>query len=178
MTETDLVDESPPCESYQGKGKHLALTIPFLILVVMITLYLASINLIFSIIYIGFYVATNIFQAYCCVYQECPYVGKYCPAVVCLYPANFLAQLSFYKNMERTEKKFNTFVALAELSLLCFAVFPLFFLFQLGILYLVGYVIFILIYAFLFLWFICPNCAINDTCPGGIASQKLHKQSK
>ncbi|MFO8020430.1 MAG: hypothetical protein R6U96_17545 [Promethearchaeia archaeon] len=174
MSETKSSDRAS--ESYKGKVKHLILTIPLLFLIIVIFLYISSLNLSFGVIYISFYIATNFFQAYCCVYQKCPYIGKYCPGIACLYPASLIAQLPIYQNMKRTEKRFNTFVALAEISLCCFVVFPLFFLYDLGLLYFVGYGVFFLIYAFLFLWFICPDCAIKNTCPAGIASQKLRKQ--
>ncbi|MGV9171627.1 MAG: hypothetical protein ACOC44_09755 [Promethearchaeia archaeon] len=171
MKETELPHKC--IDHYKGKGKHLALTIPLLMLMIAIFFYLNSLNLILGLIYISFYIATNFFQAYCCVYQECPYIGNYCPGIVCLYPASLIAQLSIYQKMKRTKKRFNIFVTLAEISLFSFIIFPLFFFFSLGFLYLVAYIGFILIYTLLFLWFICPDCAIKNTCPAGKSSQKL-----
>jgi len=77
--------------------------------------------------------------------------------------------------MKKSKTRFELFATFGSLCLMGLIIFPLFFLVKLGILYPLGYIILILIYAILFLWNVCPVCAIRGSCPGGRSSATLRK---
>ncbi|MGD2105904.1 MAG: hypothetical protein PVJ55_12410, partial [Anaerolineae bacterium] len=89
-----MSDELKPdlsCVPYRRKGLYLALTVPLLLLMTVVGVYLGAINPLLPGAFVLFYLSTSFFQAYCCAYQECPYVGGFCPAVIGIMPASLLA---------------------------------------------------------------------------------------
>ncbi|MFX1283156.1 MAG: hypothetical protein ACFFB5_05850 [Promethearchaeota archaeon] len=163
------------CIPYSKKKVYLVITIPLMIMILIIFGFLFFINPFFGIIFILFWLGANVFQSYCCEYQDCPYTDGFCPAVAGIIPASRIANLPIIKNMKKTKTRFDLFATFGSLCLLGLILFPLFFLLELGIIYPLGYIILILIYAILFLWNVCPVCAIRGTCPGGRFSTTLRE---
>lgn len=161
------------CVPYSRKKVYLVITLPLILVILIVFGFLFFINPIYSIIFISFWLGANIFQSYCCEYQDCPYTDGFCPAVAGIIPASRIANLPIIKNMKKSKTRFDLFATFGSLCLMGLIIFPLFFLIELGIFYPLGYIIFILIYAILFLWNVCPICAIRGTCPGGRASTSL-----
>ncbi|MBN2225720.1 MAG: hypothetical protein JW765_13705 [Deltaproteobacteria bacterium] len=156
------------CFPYRRKKFYAILTIPLFILLIAVFIYLWSFSFVLSIIYLSFYLLICLFQAYCCAYQECPYIGGFCPAVSGIMPSSLLAGLLYGKKMSRKSKVlFNLNAAIAFTALVAFILLPIYWIAKLGILHVIGYVIFYLGYYLVFLLTICPACAIRETCPGG-----------
>ena len=160
------------CVPYHRKGLYLALTIPMLLLMLAVLIYLGTYSILLSLAFLACYVVMSTFQAYCCAYQECPYVGGFCPAVLGIMPASLIAKV-LYGNREivRTKARFETHATVAILGWLGLAFLPVYWLAKLGTGYALAYVAVHALYALVFGLTICPVCAIRDTCPGG----KIHK---
>lgn len=156
------------CVPYQRRGLYLALTIPFVLLLIAVTVYLATVNVILSVLFIALYLGMCGFQAYCCAYQECPYIEGFCPAVAGIVPSSWLARW-FYGQREVIKSK-RTFEVQAILAISCWLgliLLPLWWIYQRSLPWVVGYLSFHAIYYILFGLTICPACAIRKTCPGG-----------
>jgi hypothetical protein len=174
--ELQMNDQIPPnktCIPYSRKYVYFLLTIPLMLLILVIVVFLFLINPFLSVIYLSFWIGANIFQSYCCNFQDCPYIEGFCPAVAGIIPASRIARLPVIKNMKKSKSRFEIFATFGSLCLLGLIIFPLFFLIELDLLYPLAYLILILVYAILFLWNICPVCAIRGTCPGGLFSTRL-----
>ena len=166
-----------PCVSYEKRGRYIISTLILFVVLGLIFVYLWTISPILSFIIIGLYLATSYFQAYCCVYQECPYIGKFCPAVSGIYVGNILAKHLYSKDSSKSEKKFNRHKNLGIFFWLAMAFFPLYWIYLLGIEYAILYFIFQLGYYLFFGLTICPSCAIRNTCPGGQLQKMVFKKS-
>ena len=158
----------------------MIITIPLILLLLLVFGSLFLLNPFLGAIYMSFWVGANIFQSYCCEYHDCPYREGFCPAVAGIIPASRIANLPIMKNMFKSKKRFDLLATFGSLCLIGLFIFPLAILFELGILYenslrYLGYFIFILIYAILFLWNVCPVCAIRSSCPGGRFSTILRR---
>ena len=82
------------CIPYKRKVLYLLLTVPIIIQYLVIIGYLWEINKLVFIIYCSFFVLAILFQSYCCVYQSCPYIGKFCPGIGgFIVPASVVALL-------------------------------------------------------------------------------------
>ena len=98
-----MPDETGPdmsCVPYSRKRAYFILTVPFLILLILVAVYLWSINFALSLIFISLFVTANLLQAYCCAYQECPYAGGFCPAVAGIMPSSILAKIILRKKVK------------------------------------------------------------------------------
>ncbi len=156
------------CVPYRRKGLYFALTIPFLGLIISVFVYLWTFSFILSMVFVSFYFAMCYFQTYCCQYQECPYVGGFCPAIVGIMPASILTKLIYSnKKIVKSKKRFEIHATLATVAWLGLALFPLFWITKLGISFAAGYVAYHVVYYFIFGLTICPVCATRQTCPGG-----------
>ncbi len=156
------------CVPYSRRGLYFALTIPLAVIVILVFLYLWSIDIWLSFGLLTFYLATCYFQSYCCAYQDCPYVGGFCPAIIGIYPANILAKLLYgRKTVTKSKVRFEVYAILATSGWLGVAILPLYWLRQLGLLYAIGYFASHVIYYIIYGLTICPKCAIRETCPGG-----------
>jgi hypothetical protein len=156
------------CVPYRRKGLYFALTIPFLLLLLVVFIYLATVGLFVALAFLLLYLAMSYFQAYCCAHQDCPYVGGFCPAVIGILPANLLAKLLYDgRPLVRSKKRFEVNATLGVLSWLGLILLPLFWLARLGIGFAIGYFVCHAVYAAVFGLTICPVCAIRNTCPGG-----------
>ncbi len=172
---TTSLDLDNTCVPFNRKKTYLALTIPLLFLMFVVGVFLFFIHPFLSIIYTAFWIGANFFQSYCCAYQECPYTDGFCPAVAGIIPASRIANLRLIRKMKKSKRRFEIFATFGSLCLVGLIVFPLIFLNGEDVLYSVGYIIFISVYAGLFLWNVCPVCAIRSTCPGGRFSTSLRK---
>ena len=160
------------CVPYPRRALYLAITAPIVVVYVAIAFFLGSIRLSLVLIYGACFVLIGVFQAYCCVHQDCPYIGRFCPGAggFCV-PASRLAKL--WRNVERTDTRFNVFGSIAFLNLLVVVFLPVYFLYQQSPLAMLAYLTIVVAYTLGMLLLICPVCAIRDTCPGGKASARL-----
>jgi len=155
------------CVPYSRRCLYLVLTIPFVLILILIFIYLWSFHFVLAIVFISFYITANLFQAYCCAYQACPYIGRFCPAVAGIIPSSLFAGIFYGKTIKRTKARFNLFATIAFFSLLGLAIFPLFWIAKISIKMAICYLIFNALYYVAFFLIICPVCAIRNTCPGG-----------
>jgi hypothetical protein len=170
------------CVPYRRRKRYFLLTVPLLVLLIGVFVYLWTFSFILSLVFVLFYLMMSYFQAYCCVYQDCPYVGEFCPAVMGILPANFFARLIYgRKGIVKSKKVFDVHASLAIAGWLGLIVFPVFWIATLGVGFVVGYIVVHVVYAAVFGFTICPVCAIRDTCPGGkfhgLVSKLLVRQS-
>jgi hypothetical protein len=160
------------CVPYRRRELYLALTIPILLLLVAVLVYLWTFRFWLSLAFLACYLVMSTFQAYCCAYQECPYVGGFCPAVLGIMPASLIAKLLYgNREMVRSKARFEAFATVAVLGWIGLVFLPVSWIAMLGIGFAVAYVLVHAIYALVFGFTICPVCAIRETCPGG----KVHR---
>ena len=156
------------CVPYRRKRLYFVLTLPLIMLLIAVFVYLWTISFILSLVFLVFYLVMSYFQAYCCVYQDCPYVGGFCPAVLAILPANLCAKhLYGRQGVVKSKKAFSLQASLAIAGWLGLIVSPVFWVATLGVGFAVGYVVIHVVYTVIFGFTICPVCAIRDTCPGG-----------
>ena len=156
------------CVPYPRKGLYLLLTVPFLVLLLLVLVYLWTFGVLLALVYLLLYLAMYYFQAYCCAHQNCPYVGGFCPAIIGILPASLMAKL-FYsgRGIETSPRKFAVYATVAMLAWIGLAVFPLFWIAKLGLVFAVGYALAHVVYTVIFGLTICPACALRNICPGG-----------
>ncbi len=165
------------CVPYKRKLLYLSLTIPIIILYLLIIVHLWGVNKLVFTIYCSFFVLAIIFQSYCCAYQSCPYIGKFCPGIGgFIIPASVVALL--LKKVKKVKALFDLFASLGFICLLAIILLPVYFIYKLGVNLLVFYAIIVIAYSILFLILICPVCAIRDTCPAGKVSSNIYKFRK
>ena len=90
-----MTEEAQPeshCVPYKNRGRYYASTAMLFIIQGWVFLYFWTINPVLSLIMVVLYIGTSYFQAYCCVFQDCPYVGEFCPAISGIYLGNVLAR--------------------------------------------------------------------------------------
>jgi len=166
-----MTDDTKPdlsCVPYRRKGLYFALTIPLLSLLILAFIYLWTFNFVLPIVFVSFYLAMCYFQIYCCAYQDCPYVGGFCPAIVGIMPSSIMTKFIYgKKNIIKSKKSFEIHATLAFTGWLGLILFPLFWIAKLGILFAVGYAACHAVYYLIFGLTICPACAVRRTCPGG-----------
>ncbi len=166
--------EENHCVPYQRTPLYLVLTIPMMVMYIAIAVLLWQINVVFFAIYVALFVFVAVFMSYVCVYWECPYVGRFGPCVggFCL-PASQIARL--HKKSEISETRYNLFLNLAYVCFFGIILFPVYFLFVHGFLYLLGYLGVVVAYGLFFTLFICPVCGTRHICPGGQAAVKIQE---
>jgi hypothetical protein len=163
------------CVPYQRKPLYLFLTIPMIALYAGIAVFLWTINIAYLVVYGVLFVLVALFQSYVCVYYQCPYIGKFAPCVggFCL-PSSQIARL--FKNVKMSETTYNVVVTLAFLCFTGIIFFPMYFLYQHNLIYMLLYSGIVLAYASGFLLFICPVCGTRHVCPGGQTAVKLRER--
>ena len=165
------------CVPYPKRTLYVALTAPLLLILVLVLVYLWTHSFLLSLIFFLLFFAVCYFQAYCCVYQECPYVGHFCPAIVGIMPASFLAKMLYKKSQfVKSGRRFRLNIALATISWLALAIFPLYWIARAHVLLAVGYITSHVVYSAIFFLTICPVCAIRNTCPGGKLQNALSRR--
>ena len=160
------------CVPYRRKGLYLALTVPMLLLLLGVLVYLGTYSILLSLVFLTCYLIMSFFQAYCCAYQRCPYVGGFCPAVLGIMPASLIAKYLYGdREIARTKARFDAYATVAVLGWLGLVLLPLYWIARLGISFAVAYFAVHAIYTLIFGLTICPACAIREICPGG----RVHK---
>lgn len=155
------------CVPYRRKGLYLTVTMPRIAVLVAVFVHLWTYSFALWLAFLSFYAATCYFQAYCCAYQECPYVGAFCPAILGIYPANMLAELMYGRQkIVKTLSRFEIHATLATVAWLAMVIFPLYWVAKPGIQLAAGYVVSHSGYYLIFGLTICPACAIRHTCHG------------
>jgi hypothetical protein len=166
-----VFDDKKPdmaCVPYRRKTLYFVLTVPFLTVLILTAAYLWAfspwLTAGLALCYLGLF----FLQAYCCACQECPYVGRFCPAVAGIMPASWLAK-SIYGRREiaKSKARFEIYAVIGFLGLLGIAILPLWWIAKLSVPLAVGYFVWQLVYYLIFELAICPVCAIRETCPGG-----------
>lgn len=162
------------CVPFPKKALYLVLTLPMIAIYIGLALFLWGVSLTAFIVFCVLFVVVAFAQSYVCVYWQCPYVGRFAPCVggFCL-PSSQLARL--WKNARRSEQAYNIIVTVAFAAFAGIILFPVYFLYRLGVGWLLAYLGVVLLYAAGFLGFICPVCATRSVCPGGQAAVKLRK---
>jgi hypothetical protein len=147
--------------------------IPFIIVFVGTAWYLATVSGYLFLLFIGLYLAANLFQAGCCV--GCPYRGRYCPALCGVYLGNIFSTL-LYRNRSYEPRFFERNAAMAETLLLVLVALPLYWIFQAAWYYVPLYLGLLAAHFLLFMPTQCEKCSYNTICPGGIAWMKLRRR--
>ena len=167
---------------YKRKWLYLAITAPLVVMYVVLAWYLWTIRPLFTIIYLAFFLLVMPFQSYNCIYWKCPHVGTLCPGAggFCI-PSSYIARF-LIKHVKRSEKFYDILCSIAYVDFFGIILFPMYFLFTLGIGYLVGYILLIAAYAVGMFLLICPTCGACEACPGGQTAIWIHdivvKQTK
>jgi hypothetical protein len=165
MTEPIKPDMS--CYPYRRKGLYIALTVPLLVVLVLVFVYLWRFSPLLSLSMLLLYLATCYFQAYCCAYQDCPYIGGFCPAITGIVPASWMAKLLYGSKITKSERLFDLSAMIAAVAMFGMILLPVYWILKLGVWYVVGYAAFFVLYYLVFMLTVCPACAIRGTCPGG-----------
>jgi hypothetical protein len=166
------------CVPFPQRGLYFALTVPFLLVLVVVLGYMATVNLLLALPFVACYLLACWFQAYCCAYQKCPYVGGFCPAIAGIWLANPMARIVQRSGLvPRSQRGFETYALLAIASWCGLALFPVAWIARLSGWLAGGYVLLHIVYAVVFFLTVCPSCAIRHTCPGG-GLQKILRRSR
>jgi hypothetical protein len=168
-----LIDQN--CVPYRRKKLYLALTLPILAVYGGVAAALFPLGFEYLLIYLVLLLLTSVLQSFICVYWDCPYVGRFAPCVAgfCL-PASQLARL--WKKDSLPEKFYPLVLNLTFLFFLGAVFFPLYFLFQIGVIWGISYLAAAGLYAAGFLRWICPDCATRNICPGGQLAVRLQEK--
>jgi hypothetical protein len=95
-------------------------------------------------------------------------VDGFCPAVVGIVPATWLAKRLYgRRKIVKSKQTFTIKAALGTGCWLGLALLPVWWLAKLGLPLAIGYVGLHVVYAVIFGLTVCPVCAIRETCPGG-----------
>jgi hypothetical protein len=166
MTEEIKPDMS--CYPYRRKGLYFLVSIPLVVLLVLVAVFLWRFSPFLTLIMLLLYLATCYFQAYCCAYQDCPYIGGFCPAVTGIMPSSWMAKVLYGKKINKSKKLFELNAGIAATAMFGLILLPIYWIFrELGVWYALGYFGFLVVYYLVFLLTMCPVCAIRGTCPGG-----------
>jgi hypothetical protein len=167
--------------SRQDKALHLLPAIPLAIFYAGTVYLLAVISIRLAGVFLLLWVATNIAVAGICA--GCPYCGGYCPGVVQLYFAPFLAAL-MCKGKKRSSgvRSFKINVTLLGVFGIVSYLFAFYWLFveywperAIVVLALLGLLVLHMPLSFFVL---CPKCGYNDTCPMANVQRAFKKSSE
>jgi hypothetical protein len=178
MNETGMPKPDMTCVPYRRKGLYLAITLPFMAILAAVLAFLWTFHPLLALAFFGFYATVVVVQSYCCAYQDCPYVGGFCPAVTGIWPANPLAKWLAARTKLRSAILFEVLATIGFVAILGLAFFPLWWLAKASVWLAVAYVVVQLFYYGFFTLAVCPSCAIRNACPGGQVHQFILRQSK
>jgi hypothetical protein len=165
------------CVPYRRKPLYLILTVPFLVVLILVGVYLWRFSPWLTAAMAFFYLWTCFFQAYWCAAQDCPYVGRFCPAVAGIVPASWIAKWLYGgREVHASRARLEIHAVLAVLGMLAWTILPLWWIAKLSIGLAVAYVVWQLAYVVVFWLTICPVCAIRETCPGGVLQRRCFRQ--
>jgi hypothetical protein len=175
-----MFDDKKPdmaCVPYRRKTLYFILTVPFLAILVLVAVYLWAFSPWLTVAMAFFYLWMSFFQAYCCACQECPYIGRFCPAIAGIVPASWMAKV-IYGNRQVVKSKIRMEVQaiIGTLGWLCWTFLPLWWIAKLNVLLAVAYVAWQVVYYVIFGLTICPACAVRETCPGGALQRVVWKR--
>ena len=164
------------CIPYPRKGLYWIINLPYLILLIVTAVYLWQYSVPVSLIYIGLYIVSIILHGYICAFAGCPYKGKVCPGAFAYFPVGKIAVLYDKLGAKKSDNLIGLFFVIISLFLLGIIVLPLYWISNLGTGYAIGYVTVILVYFIVFVWTICPRCAMRFNCPMAKLSDLLHRK--
>ena len=154
------------CVPYKRKSLYLLMTLPMIVLYIVVAAHLWTVGIIIFTIYCAFFVMVAISMGYVCVHWRCPYIGKFgpCAGGFCL-PASQIARL--FKKLKRSETTYHIVISVAYANFFGILFFPVYFMYKLGIIYLLAYLGVNIVYWLCLLLFICPFCGTRHVCHGG-----------
>lgn len=160
---------------YPRKALYLLLTLPMIALYAVVVVFLWRRGIVYALIYLALFILVALAQSLVCVYWACPYLGRFGPCVggFCL-PSNVIARL--YRGASISKGIYHIAVTLACLAFGGIFLFPVYFLYQQSVTYLLIYMAIILIYLGGFLGLVCPVCATREVCPAGQISTKIREE--
>lgn len=160
------------CVPFRKRALYLTLTVPMGVIFFAVAVHLLLTNTVAFFVFGAMLATVILAQSYCCAYQDCPYIGGFCPGIggATVLSSRIALLLA---GVRKSEKLFNLFSALGTVCLLGIIVLPLFFMHGLGIAVPAAYFFVAVLYLIIFFLMICPGCAIRDSCPGGKMSTKL-----
>lgn len=161
------------CIPYPRKGIYWLITLPYLLMLIGVTIYLWTYSIPVSIAYLFLYIMSTLIHGYICSFSECPYKGTLCPGAFGWFPVGKIA--GKIKPQKRNDKLIGVLFLVIMLCILGILIIPLFWLYKLGILLSIGYFLFILLHFFSFVLFVCPKCAGRGYCPTAKLSNRLNK---
>jgi hypothetical protein len=166
-----VFDDKKPdmaCVPYRRKTLYFVLAVPFLAILILSAVYLCTFSPWLTAGLALCYLGLCFLQGYCCACQECPYVGRFCPAIAGIVPASWLAKLIYgHRGIVKSKTRFEIYAVIGFLGLLGMAILPLWWIAKLSVPLAVGYLAWQFVYYLVFELTICPVCAIRETCPGG-----------
>ncbi|MDD5530976.1 MAG: hypothetical protein PHX21_13245 [bacterium] len=143
---------------------YVILITPILISLVLIFIYLWTINPLLSFIFLGIWVLTNILEGYCCAIMECPHSGKWCHPIGGFLFSGFISKMLFHNKINRVSKTSKVISFFATFSAISWGVFPIYWLAKLNIFWAIAFPLICLVYVILHICLICPVCALNEVC--------------
>ncbi|MGD2148522.1 MAG: hypothetical protein PVH41_17640, partial [Anaerolineae bacterium] len=156
------------CVPYRKKTLYLVLTVPYLAILALVAIYLWRFSPWLTGAVVLSYLWACTFQAYCCACQDCPYIGRFCPAIAGIVPASWIARWVYGgRKVEMSEPRFAAHAVLAILGWVVWTALPLFWIAKLSVGLAVAYVLWQVVYVATFFLTVCPACALRDICPGG-----------
>jgi hypothetical protein len=177
MFEDQLPDMT--CVPYRRKPLYLALTVPYVAILILVAIYLWRFSPWLTAAVAFCYMWACFFQAYCCACQDCPYVGRFCPAIAGIVPASWIAKWIYGgRKVERSEARFAIQAMLAILGWVGWTFLPLWWIARLSVGLAVAYVVWQVVYVAVFFLTVCPACAPRDICPGGGVQRACLRQGQ
>lgn len=166
-----MFDDKKPdmaCVPYRRKTLYFVLTVPFLAVLALVAVYLWAFSPWLTAAMVISYLWMSFFQAYCCACQECPYIGRFCPAIAGIVPASWMAKLIYgRREVVKSKARFEVHALVGFLGWLGMIVLPLWWIARFSVPLAAGYVAWHAVYYVIFGLAICPSCAVRETCPGG-----------
>lgn len=165
------------CIPYPRKAIYWIINIPYLLLLILVSIYLWQFGVLLAVAYISLYIVSVILHGYVCAFGGCPYKGKMCPGAFAYFPVGKTAMLYDKLKVRKSDILVAVFFLLILILLLGIVILPLPWIADLGLSFAIGYVVFILAYFILFLLTICPKCAMKLNCPAAKLSKFLLRDS-
>jgi len=169
-----MIDKS--CIPYPRKRWYWLISLPYVFVLTITTIYLWKHSVSASCSYLGLYFISIILHGYNCSFSKCPYKNTYCPGAFGWFSVGKVAGIFFKIKIKKSSGLINLFFFLILISILGITILPTFWIINIGIFWVIGYVLFILIHFFTFVVVICPKCAGRSFCPTARLSKKLNKK--
>lgn len=171
-----MIDKS--CIPHPRKRWYWLISIPYVALIALTTIYLFNENINVAIIYLSLYIGSNIIHGYNCSFSPCPYVGTFCPGAFGWFWVGKIAKLFQQIGLSKSNSLINLFFMFIMISLLGIIILPTFWLANLGLVFVIGYVIFFVVHFYFFLVLMCTKCAGRKACPTARLSSAITGKNK